>query len=259
VLQWVYCGPIKIIVYGRRRRKYKMKKLLRIIPVGIIISMALTGCLPTETTPTDTFETEEEFLAYVRESQDEVLSQVKEYYIPSNIPEGMEFNRIEVQPERHLITYFYNLGRYEPTVEELAEEATKDIDMSMFTAFQLFPSASSKNKSYTPERAERMVLKETDEYQFRWNYEGDGEELLQKGLEYYGDETKLGDKTGYVVPVTERMLIANTPEGVGLDTAFYQVVWVDDGRLFFAKVPVEFAAEPEDLTSYIQWEKKEIN
>ena len=158
-----------------------------------------------------------------------------------------------------MITYFYNLGRFEPTIEELAEEATKDIDMSMFTAFQLFPSANNKNKTYTVERAERAVLKESDEYQFRWNYQGDGEELLQKGLEYYGEETELGDKTGYVVPVTERMLVSNTPEGVGLDTVFYQVVWVDDGRLFFAKVPIEFAAEPQDLAPYIQSEKKELN
>ena len=227
-----------------------MKKLFRIIPIGIILSLVLTGCIPTESTPTDTFQTEEEFLSYVKESQDEALSQVGEYYLPVNIPDGMSLNRIEVQPERHLITYFYNLGRFEPTIEELAEEATKDIDMSMFTAFQLFPSANNK---------ERAVLKESDEYQFRWNYQGDGEELLQKGLEYYGEETELGDKTGYVVPVTERMLVSNTPEGVGLDTVFYQVVWVDDGRLFFAKVPIEFAAEPQDLAPYIQSEKKELN
>ena len=58
--------------------------------------------------------------------------------------------------------------------------------------------------------------------------------------------------------MTERMLIANTPEGVGLDTAFYQVVWVNDGRLFFAKVPTEFAENPEDLPPYMQMEKKEI-
>lgn len=236
-----------------------MKKLLRIIPFGMILGLLFTGCIPTESTPTDTFQTEEEFLSYVKESQDEVLSQVNEYYIPTNIPEGMTLNRIEVQPERHLITYFYNLGRYEPTIEELAEEATKDIDMSMFTAFQLFPSARSQNKTYTVERAERAVLKESDEYQFRWNYQGDGEELLQKGLEYYGEETELEDKTGYVVPVTERMLVSNTPEGVGLDTVFYQVVWVDDGKLFFAKVPIEFAAEPEELGPYTQWEKKEID
>ena len=236
-----------------------MKKLFRIIPIGIILSLVLTGCIPTESTPTDTFQTEEEFLSYVTESQDEALSQVGEYYLPVNIPDGMSLNRIEVQPERHLITYFYNLGRFEPTIEELAEEATKDIDMSMFTAFQLFPSANNKNKTYTVERAERAVLKESDEYQFRWNYQGDGEELLQKGLEYYGEETELGDKTGYVVPVTERMLVSNTPEGVGLDTVFYQVVWVDDGRLFFAKVPIEFAAEPQDLAPYIQSEKKELN
>ncbi len=236
-----------------------MKKLLKIIPIGMVLSLCLAGCVPSESTPTDTFQTEEEFLAYIRESEDALLSQVKEYYNPVNIPDGMSLNRIEVQPERHLITYYYNLGRYEPTLEEMAEEATKDIDISMFSAFQLFPTSGQRNKSYTVERAERTVLKETDEYQFRWNYEGDGEDLLQKGLEYYGEETELGDQVGYVTEVTERMLVSNTPEGVGLNTAFYQVVWVNDGRLFFAKVPVEFAAEPQDLAPYIQSEKKALS
>jgi len=70
---------------------------------------------------------------------------------------------------------------------------------------------------------------------------------------------ELGDKIGYVFPVTARMLVSNTPEGVGLETVFYQVVWVDDGKLFFAKVPIEFAEEPQDLAQYIQPEKKELS
>ena len=53
-----------------------------------------------------------------------------------------------------------------------------------------------------------------------------------------------------------RRLIANTPEGVGTETVFYQVVWVEDGRLFFAKVPTEFAENPENLAEYMQIEKK---
>lgn len=239
-----------------QRRKYEMKKLIRIIPVVIILSLTLTGCLPTEETPTDTLQTEEEFLSYLQESEDEQLSALGEYYSPVNIPEGMALNRIEVQPERHLITFYYNLGRYEPTIEELAEEATKDIDLSAFSLFGMFPSANRQKETYTVERAERAVLKETDEYQFRWNYQGDGEELLQKGLEYYGEETEMEGKTGYVTPVTARMLIANTPEGVGTETVFYQVVWVEDGRLFFAKVPTEFAENPENLAEYMQIEKK---
>lgn len=235
-----------------------MKKFIRIIPFVIILSLALTGCLPTEETPTDTFQTEEEFLSYVKESADEGLSQVSEYYIPENIPTGMTLNRIEVQPERHLITYYYNLGRYEPTIEEMAEEATKDIDLSAFSVFGMFPTGSRNKTTYTVEKAERAVLKETDEYQFRWNYAGDGEELLQKGLEYYGEEIQMEGQTGYVTPVTARMLIANTPEGVGTEVVFYQVVWVEDGRLFFAKVPTEFSENPEDLLPYMQMEKKEI-
>ena len=233
-----------------------MKKLLKTIPIVIILSLTLTGCLPTEETPTDTLQTEEEFLTYLEESEDEALSAVSEYYSPVNIPEGMTLNRIEVQPERHLITFYYSLGRYEPTIEELAEEATKDIDLSAFSLFGMFPSANRQKETYTAERAERAVLKETDEYQFRWNYQGDGEELLQKGLEYYGEETEMEGKTGYVTPVTARMLIANTPEGVGTETVFYQVVWVEDGKLFFAKVPTEFAENPENLAEYMQIEKK---
>ena len=88
-----------------------MKKLFRIIPIGIILSLVLTGCIPTESTPTDTFQTEEEFLSYVKESQDEALSQVGEYYLPVNIPDGMSLNRIEVQPERHLIIILEDLNQ----------------------------------------------------------------------------------------------------------------------------------------------------
>ena len=125
-----------------------MKKLIRILPFVIIFSLTLTGCLPTEETPTDTLQTEEEFLTYLQASEDELLSALDEYYSPVNIPEGMSLNRIEVQPERHLITYYYNLGRYEPTIEELAEEATKDIDLSAFSLFGMFPTANRQKETY---------------------------------------------------------------------------------------------------------------
>ena len=231
-----------------------MRYATKLFAVSAAAAMLLSGCSSlygSETTPTDTFETIEEMELYLDASEDENLSGLTEYLVPTCIPEGMTLTNCEVQPERHFVTYYYNLNRYVPTTEEIAEEMIKDIDV---TAFQFIPTAGVKDTAYDPEKAARTVLKETDSYLFRWNYIPDGQALLEKGMEYYGDAVTIGEQEYYITEVTERMAVNNTPEGEGYNVLFYQVVWVEGDYLFFIKLPVEFAESYEDIPQYTQME-----
>lgn len=231
-----------------------MKAFKKLFAVSAAAAILFSGCIPweEETTPTDTLNTMEELNDYLSSSEDEAIAALDRYLAPTDIPEGMMLTRIEVQPERKFVTYYYNLGRYVATTEELAEELVADIDLSVFS---FFPSTSS-SKRYNAEKAARTVLKETDEYLFRWSYAGDGQALLEKGLEYYGDPVEMEGQTYYITEVTERMVVSNTPEGQGLDVIFYQVVWTQDDYLFFIKLPKEFAETMEEIPQYTRmaWE-----
>ena len=230
-------------------------KLTRLFAVSAAAAMLLSGCagLYQEEEPnTDTFGTIEEMEAYLADSEDENLSALTEYLVPTFIPEGMTLTNCEVQPDRHFVTYNYNLNRYVPTTEEIAEDMVKDIDVSVFS---FFPTTGIK-EAYDPERAERTLLKETDSYLFRWNYIPDGPALLEKGKEYYGEAVQIGEQEYYITEVTERMIVQNMPDGAGFDVVFYQVVWTQDDYLFFIKLPAEYAESYEDIPQYTQmaWE-----
>ena len=202
-----------------------MKSINKVLAGAAAAVVLFTGCVPLleeQTTPTDTLENYDALDAYLDSSED----------------------KIEVQPERQFITYYYNLGEYVATAEEIAEEMVEDIDLSMFS---FFPTSNSSRDRYSPEKAERTILKESDDYQFRWSYEGSGQELLEKGLEYYGTETEIDGQTYYITEVTERMVVPSMPEGEGLDVIFYQVVWTQDDYLFFVKLPKKFAETVEEI------------
>lgn len=231
-------------------------KFTRVIAVSAAAAMLLSGCMglyQEEDSTAETFTTVEEMETYLNASEDELLSELTEYLAPTHVPEGMTLTNCEVDPERHFVTFYYNLNRYVPTTEEIAEELVKDIDVSVFS---FFPTTGMQDTAYDPEKAARTVLKETDGYLFRWNYIPDGPALLEKGLEYYGEPVQIGEQEYYITEVNERMVVKNTPEGQGFDVLFYQIVWTQDDYLFFIKLPKEFAEEYEDILPYTQmtWE-----
>ena len=231
-------------------------KFTRMIAVSAAAAMLLSGCMglyETEDENIDTFTTIEEMETYLSASEDANLSALTEYLVPTHVPEGMTLTNCEVQPDRHFVTYYYNLNRYVPTTDEIAEELVKDIDVS---AFSFFPTTGMRETAYDPEKAERTALKETDGYLFRWNYIPDGQALLEKGMEYYGEPVEIGEQEYYITEVTKRMVISNMPDGEGYDVLFYQIVWVQDNYLFFIKLPKEFAESYEDIPQYTQmaWE-----
>ena len=235
-----------------------MKSINKVLAGAAAAVVLFTGCVPLleeHTSPTDTLENYDALNAYLDSSEDQRIAALDRYLAPVNIPEGMSLTKIEVQPERQFITYYYNLGEYVATAEEIAEEMVEDIDLSMFS---FFPTSNSSRDRYSPEKAERTILKESDDYQFRWSYEGSGQELLEKGLEYYGTETEIDGQTYYITEVTERMVVPSMPEGEGLDVIFYQVVWTQDDYLFFVKLPKKFAETVEEIPYYLQMQWKDI-
>ena len=232
-----------------------MKSYTKILAVSAAAAMLFSGCsglFASETDNANKFADTEALEAYITTSADETLSGLTEYLMPTNIPEGMTLTDCEVEEERHFITFNYNLNRYVPTTEEIAEDMVSDIDVSIFS---FFPTTTT-NSRYDAAKAERTVLKETDSYLFRWNYIPDGPALLEKGLDYYGDPVEIAGQEYYITEVTERMVVNNTPDGEGYDVLFYQVVWTQDNYLFFIKLPVEFAPTYEDIPQYTQmaWE-----
>ena len=134
-------------------------KFTRMIAVSAAAAMLLSGCMglyETEDENIDTFTTIEEMETYLSTSEDVNLSALTEYLVPTHVPEGMTLTNCEVQPDRHFVTYYYNLNRYVPTTDEIAEELVKDIDVS---AFSFFPTTGMRETAYDPEKAERLAQK----------------------------------------------------------------------------------------------------
>lgn len=240
--------------------QYRHQSHLRLfIALAACVAILFTGCSESASgssqRPSGTEKTRE---VYTIEDLERVLGSgdygpLSSYYQPAMLPENVRLQTIELTQTSIICHYAV---QEETTAETEESEDDTSSGIKIISAEEAEAVSSSESAASGLEETEQTesldeaarlqqeMERQKREYVFAWDWRNDGQSLLENSKQHYGTETEI-----YGITYYQYMLQGNG------EILAYQYRWVEDGHLFYLKIPASIADSVSQISDFLKIEE----